>query len=507
MPTRPTLTRAFLGTRAAEAGIALPEPAQLALPERAIQFGTGGFLRGFLDDLLDDANRRAHFGGRVVMIASTGSGRDRRLNDQDGLFTVVVQGLVDGRPRRDIRVVASVSRALVASSEWNAVLRCAEDPALEFIFSNTTEVGIAFDESDAAAGLGGAPHRSFPARLTHLLVHRAGHFAFDPARAPVVIPCELVEDNGDRLRSIVRTLAERWSLTPEFLHWLDVVPFCNTLVDRIVQGAPTPAQSGEIAGALGYDDALVTVCEPYRLFVIEAPRGVRERLRFAKDNASVVLTDDVAPYRERKVRLLNGTHTALVSIGLLAGCTTVGDALAHPLVGAFVRGVLFDEIVPSVDAPGAEDFAREVLERFANPFMQHALWDITLQGGTKMRVRLVPVIRAFARRSGRAPRGLALGFAAYLALQRRDGQTSPPVGGRTVPPDTVGDAIHLRWGGVTDAPSALTAFVRTVAADADLWDADLSVVPGFVEAVAEQLVRLRTDGAEGALASLLEVPA
>lgn len=507
MPTRPTLNRALIAARTATADLALPSATQLALPERAIQFGTGGFLRGFLDDLLDAANRRGHFGGRIVMLGSTGSGRDRRLNEQDGLFTVVVQGHVLGEPRRDVRVVASVSRALPVSTGWAEVLRLAEDPALELIFSNTTEVGIAFDEADAVAGIGGAPHRSFAARLTHLLAHRARHFACDPARAPVVVPCELVEDNGDRLRAIVRQLAERWSLETAFLRWLDAVPFCNTLVDRIVQGAPTAEQSRELDGILGYDDALVTVCEPYRLFAIEAPAEVRDRLRFAEGDPGVVMTDDVAPYRERKLRLLNGTHTALVSIALLAGCSTVGEALAHPLVGPLVRTVLLDEIVPTVRVPDAGAFAHEVLERFANPFMRHALWDITLQGGTKWRVRLVPVIEAYARRHGRAPRGLALAFAAYLALQRRDARGPARAAGAAAPTDAVGDSIHQRWAGVADDPEALSRFVRAILADADSWGTDLGAVPGFADAVTEQLVRLRKDGAEATLALMPEVPA
>lgn len=507
MPTRPPLNRARIAERTATADLALPSAAQLELPERAIQFGTGAFLRGFLDDLLDAANRRGRFGGRIVMLGSTGSGRDQRLNEQDGLFTLVVQGHVLGEPRRDVRVVASVSRALPVSTGWPEMLRIAENPALELIFSNTTEVGIAFDESDAAAGIGGAPHRSFAARLTHLLAHRAQHFACDPARAPVVIPCELVEDNGDRLRAIVRQLAERWSLGAAFFHWLDAVPFCNTLVDRIVQGAPTAEQARELDGILGYDDALVTVCEPYRLFAIEAPQTVRDRLRFAEGDPGVVLTDDVAPYRERKLRLLNGTHTALVSIALLAGCTTVGETLAHPLVGPFVRTVLLEEIVPTVHVPDADAFARDVLERFANPFMRHALWDITLQGGTKWRVRLVPVIEAYARSRGRAPRRLALALAAYLALQRRDARGTSRAGSSPAPADAVGDSIHRRWAGVADDPDGQLRFVRAVLADAGTWGTDLTTVSGLVDAVAEQLVRLRQGGAEAALASLPEVPA
>lgn len=512
MPHRPTLTHTLVRSGAAGSVVALPPAEHLDLPERAIQFGTGGFLRGFVDYFLDEANRRGHFGGRVVMIGSTGSGRDRHLNDQDGLYTLVVLGREAGTLRRDLRVIASVSRALAARTEWDAVLRCAENSALEFIFSNTTEVGIVLDEGDAAAGEDAAPppHASFPAKLTRFLLHRARHFAYDPARAPVVIPCELIENNGDRLRGVVAAIAARWGLEPRFIRWLADVPFCNTLVDRIVQGAPSADQVAGIDAVLAYDDAMITVCEPYRLFAIQAVDGVRSRLRFADADSGIIVADDVTPFRERKVRLLNGSHTALVSLALLAGCSTVGEAVEHPLLGAFLRTVLFEEIVPSVAVDGAAAFAREVLERFANPYMHHTLWDITLQGGTKLRVRLVPVILAYSGRTGQIPRGLALGFAAYLALQRGELQTIRRASGRVVPPDTIGEVVHDRWTGIGDDPAELAAFVRAVAADAALWGegTDLAAIPGFADAVSEHLVRLRRDGATAAVTALfVEDPA
>src|SRR5688572_4564181 len=207
MTARPTLSPALVPSLAARADLALPTATQLTLPERAVQFGTGALLRGLVDALLDDANRKGLFGGRVVMIGSTGSGRDRAINEQRGLFTLVVQGLVDGAARRDFQVVSSVSRALAASTQWPDVLRCAENPELELIFSNTTEIGIVLDETDAHAPPKNAAPRSFPAKLTAFLLHRARWSRFDAARAPIVIPTELIEENGSKLRDIVVTLA------------------------------------------------------------------------------------------------------------------------------------------------------------------------------------------------------------------------------------------------------------------------------------------------------------
>jgi tagaturonate reductase len=359
------------------------------------------------------------------------------------------------------------------------------------------------DESDAAAGPDRSPPSSFPAKLAALLIHRARHFDFDPARAPMVLPCELIENNGDKLRGLVLTLAERWNIEPAFVRWLEQVPFCNTLVDRIVPGSPRHEQAAELGEALGYDDAMLTISEPYRLFAIEGDAALRARLRFADADPGIIVADDIAPYRERKVRLLNGAHTSFVSLALLAGCTTVREAVEHPALGAFLRSVLFDEIVPSVSVPGAEAFAREVLDRFANPYLQHALWDITLQGTAKFRVRLVPTIAEYARRTGQAPRALALGFAGYLGLQRGELQAARAAQGAAVPADAAGDTVRARWSGVGDDAAQLGAFVRGICTDVELWGVDLNAVSGFAELVTEHLVRIRQDGVSAALGTLL----
>jgi tagaturonate reductase len=502
MTPRPTLSPALVPTLAPRAGLTLPSAAQLALPERAVQFGTGALLRGLVDALLDDANRQNMFGGRVVMIGSTGSGRDRAINDQGGLFTLVVQGLVDGEARREFHVVSSVSRALAATTQWDEVLRVAENPALELIFSNTTEIGIVLDETDAATPPASASPRSFPGKLAAFLLHRARSCGFDAARAPVVIPTELIEGNGDKLRDIVVTLADRWNVEPQFRRWLDGVRFCNTLVDRIVPGAPNDEYAIELRGVLPYDDGMITIAEPYRLFAIEGDDALRARLRFAGADEGIIVAGSITPYRLRKVRLLNGAHTSFVSLAILAGCQTVREAVEHPVVGTFLRSALLDEIVPSVDVPGAEGFARDVLARFANPYLQHQLWDITLQGTTKFRVRVVPSILDYVRATGSVPRALALGFAGFLAFQDGSLQAARRRDGSSVPADAVGESIQARWRDAGDGPAAIGALVRTVSADTELWGADLTSIPGFVDEVTEHLATLREQGAVAAIEAL-----
>src|SRR5919106_1372040 len=339
MAPLPALSRDLLRDAAfrRNATVDLPDLPLLDLPEKAVQFGTGAFLRGFVDAFLDDANRRGQFSGRVVAGASTARGRERVLNEQNGLYTLSVQGLENGREVQERRVVASVSRALSAADEWDAVLACARNPDLELVFSNTTEVGIALDREDKPDL---DPPRSFPGKLTRFLYERARAVDYDVARGVTVIPCELIEENGERLCAIVLALAARCNLGGAFVDWIEAaVPYCNTLVDRIVPGTPPTEQLADLQETLGYRDAMLTTCERYRLFAIEGDDTIRERLRFAQDMAGVVIAEDIAPYRERKVRLLNGTHTAMVPVALLAGCETVLEAMEHRQVGPFIRRV------------------------------------------------------------------------------------------------------------------------------------------------------------------------
>lgn len=458
-------------------------PALLHLPEKAIQFGTGAFLRGFIEYFIDEANRQGHFNGRIVAVGSTGSGRDKILGKQDGLYTLAIRGIENGEARSEYLQISSLSRALAASTEWHQVLECAKNPELQFIFSNTTETGIRYDETDSP---GPAAPRSFPGKLTSLLHARARHFNYAPDAGVIVLPCELIENNGATLKAIVLQLAVLWKLEPEFTRWLEeAVPFCNTLVDRIVPGEPDGPSLEEAWNDLGYSDELLTVCEVYRLFAIEATADVAKRITFAAADPNVIVADDIRPYRQRKLRLLNGTHTISVPAALLSDCVLVSEAVNDEHVGPFMQRVLFGELVPSTDVVAAEDFARQVLDRFSNPYIKHALIDITLQQTLKMRVRVVPAILDYAKRTGHAPAALALGFAAYLIYVR--------------------DAEALRADDEAGKVRALVAGldleqgVARACAARQLWGADLSAVPGFVERVTECAQGIAANGMRATL--------
>lgn len=358
------------------------------LPETVLQFGCGHFLRAFADLFVQQVNDAGQDVGRVVAVQSTDSDRARRLNAQGGRYHVAVRGLADGRTRDEVAEVRSLSRALDARTEWEAVRALGQSPDLRWVVSNTTEVGQRLDAADRPDD---APPRSFPAKLLQVLNGR-----FEAGLPGVtVLPCELIENNGDVLRALVREQASLWGWEAPFLSWLEsdcVWP--NTLVDRIVTGRPA-------AHPLLDQDPLLIVAEPYALWAIEDRRGLGEFWR----HPAILRTPDVTPYFLRKVRILNAAHTALLGQATRRGMQTVREAVVDPEIGAWLRRLLFEEIVPTlegrVEAP--ETFARQTLEQFANPFLDHKMSAIATNHAEKVRIRLVPTRAEYIEKFGRVP--------------------------------------------------------------------------------------------------------
>lgn len=358
------------------------------LPETVLQFGSGRFLRAFADLFIHHANQRGQNVGKVVIVQSTGDNRAGGLNKQSGRYHVLIRGIEDGQVVDRVEPCESISRALVAGSQWGEVLALARSPRLRVILSNTTEKGYDLDPADTADD---APPRSFPAKL--LAVLRARYEAGQPAL--ILAPCELRERQADVLKQLVLDLGRGWGLPADFLDWVESkCSWHNTLVDRIVTG--TPAEHSLLA-----EDPMLTACEPYALFAIEEKPGVARFL----DHPAVVWTPDVMPYFLRKVRILNGGHTALLIKAWPRGFRTVREAVSDPELGAWLERLLFDEVVPvlegRVDQPAA--FARQVIDRFKNPFIEHKLADIALHHATKVQVRLVPTRDEYRAKFGREP--------------------------------------------------------------------------------------------------------
>jgi tagaturonate reductase len=466
-----------------------------------LQFGTGMLLRAVCANAVDAANRAGAFHGRIVVVQSTSHGRGSALNSQDGLFTLVERGVERGEPVERTRLIGSISRALVADAEWQAVRAVATRPELQVIVSNVTEAGFRLD-----GGL--------PSKLADLLYAR---FERLPDGPPVfVIPTELVPDNGPRLAAMVDQLATRLERRAEFRAWLEArVRFCSSLVDRITTGAPPGDQRGTLESRVGYTDALLTVTEPYCFWAVAADPAAL-RAAFAVDIApdSVVFAPDIRFYEERKLRLLNGTHTALAPLALLAGVRTVREAALHPHLGAFLHRLLFEEIVPGTDlrADAAEAFGRAVVERFKNPWLDHEWRVIATNQTAKMRLRVVPTIVRFTEQRGRVPDGLALACAAHLRYLRPVARRSATEGegwwrGATysiVDADLPLIAEHWRAvdpepGAGAVPPEALERLVARALADDALWGASLGGLRGLLEATTRCMLVLERDGVEEAL--------
>ncbi|NBO91318.1 MAG: altronate dehydrogenase [Planctomycetia bacterium] len=362
------------------------------LPETILQFGSGRFLRAFADLFIHQANQAGQAVGRVVIVQSTGDGRAGSLNAGGGKYHVLIRGIESGTVVDRVEPCESVSRALAANSQWNEVLEVATSPHLRVILSNTTEKGYDLDPADEGTL---TPPRSFPAKLTAVLFarYRAG------LPGVAIVPCELREHQADQLRGIVLGLAKSWDMGSEFLTYLgSVCSWHNTLVDRIVTG--TPADHPLLAG-----DPMLTACEPYALFAIEDKPDVKRWI----DHPAVIWTSDVTPYFLRKVRLLNGGHTALLIKAWPCGFKIVRDAVNDAELGPWLERMLMDEVVPvlegRVDDPTG--FTREVLDRFRNPFIDHKLADIALHHETKLAVRLVPTRDEYLAKFGKGPARLS----------------------------------------------------------------------------------------------------
>ena len=373
------------------------------LPETVLQFGGGNFLRAFADLFIEQANRDGQRVGRIVIVQSTSSGIADQINRQHGRYHVLVRGLRKGKPVNEIETVNSVSRALDARSQWKQVLEIASSPTLRYIISNTTEAGLALDPVDQRCPPADSAPESFPAKLLDFLWNRFKSRSQQPL---VILPCELIPQNGDRLRELVLQQASRWQAPLALIEWLrDECRWMNSLVDRIVAGRP-------VEHALLAADPLLTVAEPFAMWAID---GGSDAQLF--HHPAIHRVDDIAPFQLQKIRILNGAHTALVAKAMPMHIATVLEAIEHPTVGPWLRELLNDEIVPTITdrVPDAIGFAAATLERFANPFIEHQLSAIAMNHSTKLKTRLAPTRDEYTTRFGRSPKILDEIFSTAIA--------------------------------------------------------------------------------------------
>jgi tagaturonate reductase len=479
-----------------------------ALPEKVLQFGEGNFLRAFVDWMFARLNQRGTFAGRVVLVQPIAAGMAAQINAQDGLYTLILRGLSDGRIVEQREIVSAVSRCVDPYREFDAFIACAANPDLRFVVSNTTEAGIKTDPGDAVDA---RPSPSFPGKLTQLLYARFQHFGGAPDRGLVMLPCELIERNGDVLARVVAETARGWGLPDAFLRWVDeACLFTNTLVDRIVTGYPKD-EVAELSAQLGYQDDLLVTGEVFHSWVIESRRPLDAELPFVAAGLDVTWTADMTPYRERKVRILNGAHTMTVLAAYLAGKDTVRECMDDPLIRSYMQDGIEQEILPTLTLPRADldAFARSVTERFSNPFIKHYLLSIALNSVSKYKARILGTVLDYQRKQGKLPPRLTFALAALIAFYRgreiRDGALIGQRDGveyRIQDDAAVLECFRDAWRTAGDKPSrdACLALVRRVLARPAFWGQDLTAaLPGFDAAVARHLAEICSAGVRAAL--------
>ncbi len=418
--------------------------------EKIIQFGEGGFLRGFADWIVQLTDEATDFNAGVVVVQPIENGMCKKLEEQNCVYTHVMRGMKDGVPTVEKKLIDVISRTVEPYADFGKYLSLAENPDFRFVISNTTESGIAYCADDKPEN---APNVTFPAKLT-LLLHKRFTLGL---KGFIFLPCELIDKNGETLKKYILRYAEQWSLGDDFCSWLENENiFCNTLVDRIVTGYPR----GEKID-LGYEDNMVNTSELFHLWVIEGPQSITAEFPFDKAGLNIIVTDNLERYRTRKVRILNGAHTSMIPYAMLEGIETVGDCMDNEKMCAFVKKCVYDEIIPTLDLPESEliDYADNVFERFRNPYIKHMCASISLNSVSKFKVRVLPSILGYIERKGAMPDNLLLSFAKLIEFYKTD-----------MPNDDKDVMKFMK-----------KASIREILANTSLWDTDLSFLADEIE--------------------------
>lgn len=456
-------------------------------PEKVIQFGEGNFLRCFVDWIISNMNEKTDFNGNVVVVQPIEKGMIDMINQQDGLYHVNLQGLEKGEVINSYRMIDVISRCLNPYKEYASYLALAEQPEIRFVISNTTEAGITFDP---ACRLEDTPPASYPAKLTQLLYHRYKFFHGAADKGLIIFPCELIFLNGHKLKETIYQYIELWQLEEEFKSWFETA--CGvyaTLVDRIVPGFPRKTIDS-IKEHLGYDDNLIVQGEAFHLWVIEAPQCVENEFPASKAGLNVLFVPSEKPYHERKVTLLNGTHTILSPIAYLSGIDIVRDACQDAVVGKYIRKVMNEELMQTLSLPEDElkAFAASVIERFENPFVDHQVTSIMLNSFPKYQTRDLPGLKTYLERKGKLPEGLVLGLAAIITYYRGGVRAD---GAEIVPNDAqeIMDLLKQLW-----ATGDTAKVTEGVLGATFIWGEDLNLIPGLAEAVKKNLDSIQEKG-------------
>ncbi len=456
-------------------------------PIKVVQFGEGNFLRAFVDYAFHILNKETAFNAGIAVVQPLENGMITQLNAQEGLFTLFMNGVKKGEKIQQIELITTIVKGVNAYTDYDDYLALAREASLAFVISNTTEAGIELNSSDRMEM---KPPVSFPAKLTVLLYERFTYFKGDTSKGLTIIPCELINHNADLLKEIVIKLSHLWQLNHDFINWIEeACSFHNTLVDRIVPGYPRN-EIETYTNQLEYKDQLLVTAEPFFLWVIEGDEALRAKLPFHKTSLEVKIVADMQPYRTRKVRILNGAHTAMVPFAILYGNETVKESLDNSFTADFVSHVIFEEINPTL--PMAKEeldvFAAEVLDRFRNPFIKHQLADIALNSISKFKVRVLPSLLDYEKLYQKLPLYLTFSMACLFRFYKKDWQQ------RVLP---INDSVEIVTFFETIWQSNDIHFVvKQTLSNVDFWESDLTTVQGLTDMLVFALQEVESNGLE-----------
>lgn len=472
---------------------------------KIIQFGEGNFLRGFVDYMVDVANEKGVFNGDVAIVKPISFGDLERFHAQDNLYTVSLRGKLNGETYVENRVITCVQKALDTYNNYEEYTALARLDSLEFVVSNTTEAGIVYDGGDK---LELTPPNTYPGKLTKFLLERFQAFHGDAGKGLIMLPVELIEDNGIKLKECVLKYVALWNLGAEFKNWIcDNNVFCSTLVDRIITGYPRD-EAAQICESLGYEDNLLDTGEPFALWVIETDKDISEKFPLDKAGMHVIFTNNQKPYRERKVRILNGAHTSTVLAAYLTGKDIVLDCMNDSVIRKLMEKIVFGEIVPTVNLPREEavDFANSVLERFENPFVKHELLSISLNSVSKWKSRILPTFKDNYAKTQTPPHYLTFSFAALMAFYTSDTlRDGVLIGNRNGEEYVIKDEQKVLAFFAKNSKSKSTReFVTDFASNADFWGEDLTKYNQFADLVCGYLDEIKMNGMTATVETLLK---
>ncbi len=468
-------------------------------PIRVVQFGEGNFLRAFVDYMIDIANEQGKFHGDIVLVKPIEFGTLDNFHRQDCQYTVSLRGVVDGEAKVLNRQVTSVADAVDAYGEYEKYIGLSELETLRFVVSNTTEAGIVFDATDRFDAM---PPRTFPGKLTQFLFHRFETFKGDSSKGLVMLPVELIDDNGIMLKKCVMQFIDTWKLGDAFRAWVEeACVFTSTLVDRIVTGYPRENIEEEWE-RLGYEDRTLVTGEPFALWVIESDRDISRELPLPEAGLPVIFTDNQKPYKQRKVRILNGAHTSFVLASYLCGNDIVKESMEDPDIRNFMEKTIFDEVIPTLTLPEEElkTFAEAVITRFNNPYVKHALLSISLNSVSKWRARCLPSLLGYVEQFHRLPARLTFSLAALMAFyQGTEIRDKALIGHRDGQEYSILDDAEVLEFFRDHCEKDTEGFVKDFLGREDFFGQDLNQVEGLTQAVTGYLGDIRTNGMRAAV--------